>query len=142
MMGNPMSLLRRLAVAVLALAGSLVWGPPTVLAVCLGRGDCTMTSPGTPATTSTCCVERASAPAGLEAAPEAPARACCGCCVTLRVGTGVDGTPAREKVEAPVLPHLDAPSTVLAAPDLDDAAPVAFVAPPRSSPDRRLPLRI
>lgn len=138
-----MAAIRNLIVVVLALAGALAWGPPTMLAVCLGRGTCVMTAPKH-AETAPCCRAGADEAPGSQA-PKVSADACdlgcCGCCTTVRVGTGLDG--GRPLVETPVPPSFLAATRCIAAPAPADAV-VAFAetAVPRAPPERLLPLRI
>jgi len=132
-----MSPLRRLFVALLALAGALAWGPPVVLALCLSGGTCTAHG-----------AKRAEVPPCCRKAPEKGpavesdrASTCCGCCTKVHVGLAVDGGGMR--VETPVAPPTSSPSVVIAAPAAGDG----FVAPrapsaPRAPPEKVLPLRI
>ncbi len=134
-----MSPLRRLMVAALALAGALCWGPPAVLAVCLGGGACGMSALPEDDVAPSCCAKTAEQ--GSSVSTLDPAGACCGCCTTVRVGMGVDGPEAR--LPSPVPPPAPAPALLLPAFDSPDAfVPPASPAAPRAPPEKVLPLRI
>jgi hypothetical protein len=138
-----MAAIRNLIAVVLALAGSLAWGPPTVLAVCLGRGTCAMAAAKRAGALPCCRIRAAEAPAprAPQASAEGAPRACCGCCSNVRLGTGLDG--GRSRVETPVAPSFAAPLPCIVAPALaGEVLASSGPAAPRAPPDRLLPLRI